>query len=143
MGPRGGRRGRGANAQGWMSGGFMLDAGALIAIDRGDRRMLVLLETARAAEAKLSTTAPVVAQVWRDGKRQARLSAFVKQPALEVAPFDMMDARAVGTLVAATGHADVVDTHVVLLARRRGQTIVTSDAKDILAVDARIPVVTV
>jgi len=44
-----------------MSGGFVLDAGALIAVDRGDRRMLALLEQAREAALAISVTAPVMA----------------------------------------------------------------------------------
>ena len=77
-----------ARAQGRMSGGgFMLDTGALIAIDRGTRRMLALLEAARDADLPISVTAPVVGQAWRDGRRQARLAAFLKQPSIDVAPF--------------------------------------------------------
>lgn len=64
-----------------MSGGFMLDAGALIAIDRGDRRMLALLEAARDAGLPLSATAPTVGQAWRGGRRQARPSSQCAKPA--------------------------------------------------------------
>ncbi|MCC7541801.1 MAG: PIN domain nuclease [Deltaproteobacteria bacterium] len=119
----------------------MLDAGALIAIDRGDRRMLALLEAAREARAPLTTTAPVVAQAWHDGRVQARLAAFLKQPEVSIAPFDAMEARAVGTLATLSRHDDVVDTHVVLLARAHRQTIVTSDPDDVQKVDPKIRVV--
>jgi hypothetical protein len=126
-----------------MSGGFMLDAGALIAIDRGDRRMLMLLEAARDRRARLSTTAPVVAQAWRDGRRQARLAAFLKQPAIDIAAFDPADARAVGMLATMSRHEDVVDTHVVMLARQRNQTVVTSDPDDVRTVDPRVRIIIV
>lgn len=121
----------------------MLDAGALIAIDRGDRRMLVLLEEARRARLPLSVTASVVSQAWRDGRTQARLALFLKQSAVEVAPFSATDARAVGELATLCGHTDVVDVHVVLLALQRAQTVVTSDPLDIQRVSPRIPIVAI
>jgi predicted nucleic acid-binding protein len=124
-------------------GGFMLDAGALIAIDRGDRRMLALLEAARDVDLPIAATAPVVGQVWRDGRRQARLAAFLKQPALNVAAFAAADARAAGELAAICRHADVVDVHVVLLARRRRLTVVTSDPHDMRKVDPLVAIVRV
>lgn len=45
---------------------LVLDAGALIAIDRADRRVAGLVELGRRAGATLVTVAPVVAQAWRD-----------------------------------------------------------------------------
>jgi methyl coenzyme M reductase alpha subunit len=121
----------------------MLDTGALIAIDRGDRRMLALLEAARDARVRLSVTAPVIAQAWHDGSRQARLAAFLKQPALDVAAFAATDARAVGQLATMCRHADVIDVHVVLLARQRRQAVVTSDPDDVRKVDPRVMIVAV
>ena len=55
-----GRRSACSKAQVGVSG-FMLDTGALIAVDRGDRRMLALLEAIRDEGVALSITAPVVA----------------------------------------------------------------------------------
>lgn len=121
----------------------MFDAGALIAIDRGERKMLALLEASRRSSVSITVTAPVIAQAWREGRRQARLAAFLKQPTIEVIAFSHIDARAVGELAAISRHADVVDLHLALLARRRGQVIVTSDPEDIRRIDpgARIIVV--
>lgn len=124
-----------------MSAGFMLDAGALIAIDRADRRMLALLEAARDARQRLSVTAPVIAQAWRGGRRQARLARFLGQPDLEVAAFAPADARATGALATLCRHDDVVDVHVVLLAMQRAQVVVTSDPDDLRKVDPRVPIV--
>jgi hypothetical protein len=124
-----------------MSGGLMLDAGALIAIDRGDRRMLALLEEARRARLPISVTAPVVGQAWRDGGTQARLASFLKQSTVDVTPFGVTDGRAVGELATMCGHTDVVDVHVVLIAMQRAQTVVTSDPLDIRKVSSRIPIV--
>lgn len=135
-----GRRSACSKAQVDVSG-FMLDTGALIAVDRGDRRMLALLEAIRDEGAALSVTAPVVAQAWRGGGRQARLASFLKQSVLEILPFTSVDALAAGTLSAMTKHHDVVDVHVVLLARARGHTIVTSDPDDMRRVDPNAPLV--
>lgn len=126
-----------------MSGGLMLDTGALIAIDRGDRRVLALMEAARRERAPLSVTAPVIAQAWHDGARQARLAAFLKLGELEIVAFNAVDARAVGRLATMSQHADVVDVHVSLSAQQRGQSVVTSDPSDMNAIDRRVPVVVV
>lgn len=121
--------------------GFVLDTGALIAIDRNDRRMLALLEAARDARLAVATTAPVVAQAWRNGKRQARLAAFLKHPEVEVLAFAPADGRPTGELAAMSRHHDVVDVHVVLVAQQRRRTIVTSDPDDIRTIDPRARIV--
>jgi hypothetical protein len=115
--------------------GVTLDAGGLIAVDRGDRRMLVLLT--RAAELGATTTVPAtaLAQVVRDPSRQSRLSRLVRQPSTRVVPLDRADAGHVGRLLASAGTADVVDAHVVVCARRADQAIVTGDAGDLRRLD--------
>lgn len=105
--------------------------------------MLALLEAAREARASLAVTAPVIAQAWRDGRRQARLSTFLKLPELEVEAFKTADARAVGVLARLSGHSDVVDVHVALIAGQQGRTVLTSDPDDIHRVDPRVPTITV
>lgn len=47
---------------------LVLDAGALIAVDRNDRAMLARLRAAERHGLELRTNAMVVAQVWRDGR---------------------------------------------------------------------------
>lgn len=121
----------------------MLDTGALIAIDRGERRILALLEAARRERAPLSVTAPVVAQAWHGGARQARLAVFLKLRELEIVDFNAVDARAVGQLATLSQHSDVVDVHVSLSAQQREQTVVTSDPDDMKVVDPRVPLVVV
>ena len=60
--------------------GVTLDAGALVAFDKGDRRVAAML--LRAVETKTSVAVPagVVGQVWRDGRRQARLARLLGAP---------------------------------------------------------------
>ncbi len=123
-----------------MSGGFVLDSGALIAIERdrgrASRLMIAVLERAPA----LTVPAGVLAQVWRDGARQARLARLLRDPRLLVAPLDRAAAQAVGALIARSGHPDIVDVHLALCARRLGQTVVTSDVDDLRRVDPQLPI---
>lgn len=106
---------------------MILDAGFLIAVDRGERTAQTFLAAAVRARTALHTTAPVVAQVWRDGPRQARLAAFLR--AVTVHPLD--DGRAVGNLLARSASADVVDAHLVVCAVRTGRDILTGDPGDL------------
>ena len=115
--------------------GVTFDAGGLIALDRGDRRMIVLL--ARAAETNTRVTVPASAlsQAIRRPERQARLSRLIRQPTTDVVALDRVDAVHVGRLLAASGTADVVDAHVVVCARRSRQRVVTTDPDDLTRLD--------
>jgi hypothetical protein len=106
----------------------ILDAGALVAVDRGDRRMLARLLAAHTTGDTLVTNAMVVAQAWRDDRRQAVLARFLR--GVEVRPIDEATGRAAGRLLGMTGSSDPVDAALVLLATR-GDRIVTSDPRDL------------
>jgi hypothetical protein len=123
--------------------GFTLDAGALIAFDRGDRSTVALLSRALVAGLPLAVPAGVVAQVWRDGPRQARLARLLASPTLDVEPLDDDRARAAGQLCGATGTRDVIDASVVLCARGRKHAVLTSDPGDLQRLDARLRLVPV
>jgi hypothetical protein len=120
--------------------GATLDSGALIAFERGSARMLALIERATDRRLTLSVPAGVVAQTWRGGVRQARLSRLLSAPISEIVPLDELAARAVGVLCARTGATDVVDASVVVCARERGHQVVSSDPNDLLAIDRRLHV---
>jgi hypothetical protein len=107
---------------------LVLDAGALIGIDRSDRRVAGLIALGRRAGADLVTGAPVVAQVWRDGSRQANLARALAM--IEVVAMDLDAARAAGALLRSAGGSDVVDASVALLARP-GDQLLTSDPDDL------------
>lgn len=115
--------------------GVTLDAGGLIALDRGDRRVVVLL--ARSAQTGSSVTVPAtaLAQALRRPDRQVRLARLIRQPTTAVVALDRVDATSVGRLLAASGTADIVDAHVVICARRADQPVVTSDAADLRRLD--------
>ncbi|GAB4199926.1 MAG: hypothetical protein OHK0013_10500 [Sandaracinaceae bacterium] len=119
--------------------GVVLDAGAFIALERGDRTMTHL--AARFAEARtpLVTSAGVVAQVWRGGAgRQIPIAFLLRRT--EVRDLTQPVARVLGRMLGATGTTDPIDAHVVLLARERGWAVLTSDPDDLLAIDATLEV---
>jgi hypothetical protein len=115
--------------------GVTLDAGGLIALDRDDRRIVVLLARARETGAQVTVPAPALAQAIRRPERQARLSRLIRQPGTDVIALGRVDATHVGRLLAASGTSDVVDAHVVICARRAGQPVVTSDPSDLRQLD--------
>jgi hypothetical protein len=115
--------------------GVTLDAGGLIALDRDDRRVVVLLARARETGALVTVPAPALAQAIRRPERQMRLSRLIRQPGTDVIALDRVDATHVGRLLAASGTSDIADAHVVICARRAGQPVVTSDPSDLRQLD--------
>jgi hypothetical protein len=115
--------------------GVTLDAGGLIALDRDDRRVVVLLARARETGARVSVPASALAQAIRRPERQARLSRLIRQPGTDVVALGRVDATHVGRLLAASGTSDIADAHVVICARRADQPVVTSDPGDLRQLD--------
>lgn len=111
---------------------MILDAGFLISVDRSERSAHSFLAAASRSGTELHTTHAVVAQVWRAGSRQARLSAFLKT--ITIHPLD--DGRPVGQLLAQTNASDVVDAHLVICAVRLGHDILTGDPGDLAILTA-------
>src|SRR5712692_2335362 len=107
--------------------GVTLDAGGLIALDRNDRRMIVLLARARETGARVTIPATALAQAIRRPEQQARLARLIRQPTTDVIALDRVDATSVGRLLAASATSDIADAHVVICARRSNQQVVTSD----------------
>jgi hypothetical protein len=107
---------------------LVLDAGALVAVDRGARESGYLVAMIRREPGVVVTVAPVVTQVWRDGARQARLARFLSL--VDVRPVDEEAARRAGELLGAAGTADAVDA-LLVDAAGPGDTIVTGDGDDI------------
>lgn len=112
-----------------------LDAGALIALACGDRRMIALLRQALFEGRRFHVPAGVVGQAWRDGRRQVVLSRFLRGTEVNVIPLDEVLSRAAGELCGVTGTADVIDASVVLVAREHRDIIVTSDPSDLRRLD--------
>jgi hypothetical protein len=91
----------------------------------------------------LVVPAGVVGQVWRDGRRQARLARLLASDEVEIEGLDDRRAREAGQLCGARGTADVIDASVVLGARARGHRIVTSDPEGLERLDPRADLIVV
>jgi hypothetical protein len=108
---------------------LILDAGALLAVDRDDRAMIARLQVAHRSGLELRSNAIVVAQVWRDRRgRQVSLSRLLR--AVDVRAVNPSDGRDAGVLLADAGTADAIDATVVLLAAP-GDRILTTDPDDL------------
>ena len=123
--------------------GVVLDAGGLIALDRGDKRMIALLDRALAQGRVFRVPAGVVGQAWRDGRVQVSLARFLRSEEVEIVPLDEQLARSCGELCAVTNSADVIDASVVILARERRDPIVTSDPNDLRRLDPAAQIIPV
>jgi hypothetical protein len=106
-------------------GGVTYDTGALVAAERNDRRMWALHAGFLAEEVVPVVPAPVLAEAWRGGARQASLSRLLALCVIEAMSEDQ--ARDVGVLAGKAGHDDIVDVAVVEGAIRRRDAVVTSD----------------
>lgn len=123
--------------------GAVLDAGALIGFERNDRVVVAIVRRALDHGDEFVVPAGVVAQVWRDGRRQARLSRLLASPVTRVEPLDDTGARAAGQLLGVAGTAYVVDASVALVARARRLRVITSDGADLLRLDPTLDLVDV
>lgn len=113
----------------------VLDAGALVAVERGDRDVVGIIERERRAGRMPRTHGGVVGQVWRGaGPRQAVLARLLA--GVDVVPLDEDFGRRAGVLLARSGARDVIDAAVVLLAAADLDEILTSDPRDIAALVA-------
>jgi hypothetical protein len=107
---------------------LVLDAGALIALDRHDRRLRALLQLAQQQWEPVMTSAAVLAQAWRNGARQAQLARTLL--GIDVVPLDEFAAKRVGDLLRQAQTADVVDAHLATLVSD-GDVLATSDQGDL------------
>lgn len=116
--------------------GVTYDSGALIAAERGERRMWARHRALLLRRVVPVVPAPVVAQCWRGTARQAELARLLA--GCQVEPLDDTSARAAGTLAGRAGVTDVVDACVVEGALRRQDLVISSDEGDLKAVAAAV-----
>lgn len=122
---------------------YVLDAGALLSIERGNRALLADLRFENLAGRPAVTHGGVVGQVWRGGSgTQVPLARALKL--VTVVPLGSALGRLAGELLARAGTRDVIDAAVVLLARP-DDLVFTSDPNDLrtlaLAFGRRIRIV--
>jgi hypothetical protein len=116
--------------------GVAYDTGALIAADRGERRMWARHRALLVRREVPVVPAPVVAQSWRGTSRQALLARLLT--GCDVEALDDGQARSVGALAARAATTDIVDACVVEGALRRCDLIVSSDEGDLQSIAAAI-----
>jgi hypothetical protein len=108
---------------------LVLDAGALIALERNDRAMWRRLKDAVLQGEPPVTHGGIVGQAWRGrGPKQARLATALDH--LDVRALDDTLGRATGELLSRSRQSDVIDAALVLLAED-GDVIATSDVHDL------------
>jgi hypothetical protein len=113
----------------------VLDAGAFLAIEKRDRRVGAMLRVLQHRRVPLGTSSAVVAQVWRDGRKQAMLARVLS--GVDVRALAPGDDRRTGELLALAKADDVIDAHLVL-GVEDGDRVFTSDPDDIdCLLDAR------
>ncbi len=110
-------------------GGVTYDTGALVAAERNNRRMWALHAGYLTEEVIPTVPAPVLAEAWRGGARQASLSRLLR--VCDTEPMSEELARNVGVLVGKSDHDDIVDVCVVEGAIRRADAVVTSNVTHI------------
>lgn len=107
---------------------LILDAGALIALERMEAKATGMVLSARRAAVPIRTSSAVVAQIWRDGSKQARVARALR--GVDEVALDRDAARRIGQLLGAARRDDVVDGAILLLATD-GDELLTSDPTDL------------
>jgi hypothetical protein len=107
---------------------LVLDAGALVAVERMSRDVIALIKRERLRGRAPITHGGVVGQVWRGGGRQANLARLL--PGLDIEALDVDLGRRAGALLARSRSTDVIDAALALLAQD-GDEILTSDPDDL------------
>lgn len=111
---------------------LVLDAGALIALDRNNRSVWAKFDAAIEAGDVVYAPVGAIGQAWRDDQRQVRLARALKS--CREVPLDGRSARAAGVLCGQTGSTDVIDASVARVAAnasdQEGVVLYTSDVED-------------
>ena len=110
---------------------LILDAGALIGVERGSEMIAVMVEQAHEGDGDTVIPASVLAQVWRGGPKSARLARLIAASTVDTLDEDR--AREIGVRLGAHGGKDVADAHVSCCAVERQAIVATSDRADIEA----------
>lgn len=113
---------------------YVLDAGAFVAVERGDQELGAKIKQERLAGRPPVTHGGIIGQVWRGGSgTQAMLARAVAM--VDVIPLGGSLGRRAGELLAETGGRDVIDAALILVAAD-GDLVLTSDPGDLRALAA-------
>jgi hypothetical protein len=113
----------------------VLDAGALLALERRDIRLLADLKLAGELGLAIRVPAGSLAQSWRGGPRSATIARLLQHAT--VVGVGEGSAKEIGVFLAHLRFAegekpDVVDAHVALVTRATQSLVWTSDPSDML-----------
>lgn len=111
-----------------------LDAGALIAVEKGKASMRAVLLAAKKRGAAIFVPSVVVAEVWRGGSRSAHVARVLQGCVIE--PLFDARAREAGEALARVRSGTTIDAIVVATAASRQTPVVTSDPHDLEALAA-------
>ena len=106
---------------------FVYDAGALVAADHSESRMMSIHKRALLGDEYPIVPASVLAQAWRKPSRGLREVL----ESCQIMDLTARAAREVGGLLAASETTDIVDAHVVLCCIEASAICVTSDPREI------------
>lgn len=113
--------------------GVTLDSGPLIQLDKGKTQMTVWLKVAEERNAALSTPASVLAEVWRQDPRAARMARALAT--MDIVEVDEKMGKEAGALLTQASSSNrkalAIDALVVISAKRRGDIVLTTDPHDI------------
>ncbi len=108
--------------------GLTLDTGALVALERKDKRALALVQVARQRGKTITVPAPVVVEWWRGqrGPVARLLEAF------DVEPLGGELAHVAGLALGQVGRGpSIADAVVMASAAQRGDMVLTGDLEDL------------
>ena len=108
---------------------LVLDAGVLIAHERGDRSPVAWLARAAREGIDVAVAAPTIAEVWRGGSRQARLARLLNVCLIIDCDRDL--ARTGGEIMARADSGETLDAIVIAAAARVGGAVLTDDLSDL------------
>jgi len=115
------------------------DTGALIALERGEKRMRTVLLAAQERRAVITVPAPVLTEWWRTDSKRSRLILA----RMTVEPVGEHLAKLAGEALSSVPGATAVDAIVMASAAQRGDAVFTSDVADLERLRRHFPEVRV
>ena len=106
--------------------GVTFDTGALIALERGEKRMRTVVLAAQHDGLEITVPSVVLIEWWRDAPRQRTILE-----GLTIEPTSGRLAKLAGMALGAVSGATAIDALVVASAAQRGDYIYTSDLEDL------------
>jgi predicted nucleic acid-binding protein len=123
--------------------GFVLDTGALIALEKPSRaKKLSLLFDRIGPAGRLAISAGSIAEAWRASPRQTPLVFLMRRQDVCIEEITVPVAKSIGAFLAHVNNGDdIVDAHVIMLARHFRLPVITTDPDDLRALDPKVPLV--